>query len=92
MTSPSQNLNIKGRHGGFDVHVGGDKKQKINFAWPNKETTQQAEKIIVRKPRHSWAGYLVYRAIQCKQAAYTTILDKLGKGRQVYVRVAPPLT
>ena len=34
MTSPSQNLNIKGRHGGFDVRAGGDEKQKINFAWP----------------------------------------------------------
>ena len=30
--------------------------------------------------------------LQCKQAAYTPILAKLGKGRQVYVRVAPPLT
>ena len=37
MTSPSQNLNIKGRHGGFDVRAGGDEKQKINFAWPNRE-------------------------------------------------------
>ena len=27
------------------------------------------------------------RAIQCKQAAYTTILTKLGKGHHVYVRV-----
>ena len=35
MTSPSQNLNIKARHGGFDVRAGGDEKQKINFAWPN---------------------------------------------------------
>ena len=26
-------------------------------------------------------------AIQCKQAAYTPILAKLGKGRHVYVRV-----
>ena len=35
MTSLSQNLNIKARHGGFDVRAGGDEKQKINFAWPN---------------------------------------------------------
>ena len=35
MTSSSQNLNIKGTHGGFDVRAGGDEKQKINFAWPN---------------------------------------------------------
>ena len=33
------------------------------------------------------------RAIQCKQAAYTPILIKVGNGHHVYVRarVAPPL-
>ena len=30
---------------------------------------------------------MLSRAIQCKQAAYTPILVKFGKGRQVYVRV-----
>ena len=29
------------------------------------------------------------RAIQCKQAAYTSILTKVGNGRHVYVRVWP---
>ena len=29
------------------------------------------------------------RAVQCKQAAYTSILLKLGKGRHVYVRAWP---
>ena len=39
MTSSSQNLNIKGTHGGVDVRAGGDEKQKINFAWPNSNIT-----------------------------------------------------
>ena len=34
-------MNIKGRHGGFDVRAGGDEKQKINFAWPNIKITNR---------------------------------------------------
>ena len=46
MTSSSHYLNIKGRHGGFDVRADGDEKQIINFAWPKQLSSASVEAAI----------------------------------------------